>query len=312
MNVWNGLDRIPRDLGPVCATIGNYDGVHRGHAAILAAVVARARAAGATSMLITFDPHPLAVVAPQRRPTLLQTREQKLRALEDTDVDAVVFVRFTEQLARREGPEFVDALLTSGIALRSVHVGANFRFGRDRAGDVATLRRIGSTRGFEVVEVAAVEVGGRVVSSSEIRRRLLDGDVEAAGRMLGRPYAIAGEVVHGDGRGRTLDYPTANVATENDLVLARGVYVSETVLGGATHPSVTNVGVRPTFDGEALAVETHLLDFEGDLYRRRVEVRVLARLREEMRFPDAAALSDQIGRDLAAAVAYFENRALGA
>lgn len=312
MNVWYGFDRTPRDLGPLCATIGNYDGVHLGHAAILRAVVARARAENATSVLITFDPHPLAVVAPERRPALLQTREQKLRALEATGLDAVLFVRFTAELARRTGEEFVDAVLASGLPLQSVHVGGNFRFGRDRAGGVDLLRRIGDLRGFEVVEVAPVRIHDRVVSSSAIRRCLADGDVAEAARMLGRPYSLVGEVVPGDGRGRALDYPTANLSTGNELIPARGVYVTEAVLPAARHPAVTNVGTRPTFDGERFLVETHLLEYSGDLYHQEMEIRFLERLRDEIRFAGAAALSDQIGRDLAAATAFFENGALGA
>ncbi len=312
MNVWNGIDRYPADVGPVCATIGNYDGVHVGHAAILRQVVERARREDAAAVLVTFDPHPLTIVAPDRRPSILQTRDQKLAALEDAGLDGVLFLEFTPALARRTGREFLDTVLGSGLDLRSVHVGGNFRFGRDRSGDVALLRSVGETRGFDVVQVGAVEIDGAIVSSSAIRARIAAGDVDGAARMLGRTYAIEGEVVRGDGRGRSLDYPTANVASDNELIPARGVYVTETVWNAARHPSVTNVGVRPTFDGERLAVETHLLEFDGDLYHSRVEVRFLARLRDELRFRGPVELSDQIGRDLAAAVAYFENGALGA
>jgi riboflavin kinase/FMN adenylyltransferase len=311
MNVWNGMDRYPTDVGPVCATIGNYDGVHRGHSAILAEVVARARRERAAAVLVTFDPHPLTIVAPERRPSILQTRDQKLRALEDAGLDGVLFVRFTAELARRTGREFLETVLASGLELRSVHVGGNFRFGRDRAGNVELLRTVGEARGFDVVEVEAIEVDGTVVSSSAIRARIADGDVDGAARMLGRTYSIVGEVVRGDGRGRTLDYPTANVASHNELIPGRGVYVTETLWTAARYPSVTNVGVRPTFDGERLAIETHLLEFDDDLYHSQVEVRFLARLRDELRFGGPAELSDQIGRDLAATVAYFENGALG-
>lgn len=311
MNVWNGIDRYPAGVGPVCATIGNYDGVHRGHAAILREVVARAGRERLSAVLVTFDPHPLTVVAPERRPALLQTRDQKLRALEDAGLDGVLIVHFTAGLAWSTGREFLDVVLDSGLDLRSVHVGGNFRFGKDRTGDVDLLRTVGASRGFEVVQVDAVEVDGTVVSSSAVRRRIADGDVDGAARMLGRTYSIVGEVVRGDGRGRTLEYPTANVASDNELLPARGVYVTETVWNAARYPSITNIGVRPTFDGGRLAVETHLLEFDDDLYHSRVEVRFLARLRDELRFGGPAELSDQIGRDLAAAVAYFENGALG-
>lgn len=313
MDVWNGIERIPDAAGPVCATIGNYDGVHLGHASILRAVVDRARREEATSLLVTFEPHPTHVVAPARAPRLLQTRDQKLRALESTGLDAVLVVPFTPELARLSGVEFLDAVFGAALELRSIHVGGNFRFGRNRSGDVTLLRSAGALRSFDVVEVEAVMVDGEVVSSSAIRKRLKDGgDVDGAAAMLGRPFALAGEVVRGDGRGRRLRYPTANLACGEALIPARGVYVTETAVEAAVHPSITNVGVRPTFDGERPTVETHLIDFEGDLYHRRLEVHFLARIRDEMRFDGPAALSDQIGRDLAAAHAFFENGALGA
>jgi riboflavin kinase/FMN adenylyltransferase len=306
MRIWNGVDHYPPNTRAV-ATIGNYDGVHLGHRAILKSVADRARDLGEVSLLITFDPHPLSVVAPERRPRLIDTRRQKLEQLESTGLDAVLILSFTPALAALSGERFFDEVLGSQVLLSAVHVGANFRFGRGRSGGLDLLRRIGAERGFDVVEVPAVSLGDRVVSSSTIRALIGDGDVTTAGRMLGRSYALLGEVVPGDGRGRGLSFPTANLRVRNELVPKTGVYVTETFFDAMRYPSVTNVGTRPTFDDSRLTVETHLLDFEGDLYSKEIEVRFMARIRDESRFPGPDALSDQIARDLAATVAYFEN-----
>lgn len=306
MKIWNGLDRY-EDRGPVAITIGNYDGVHLGHRTILRQVVERARKSGGTSALVTFEPHPLTIVAPERRPKRIYTRRQKLEALESTGLDGVLVLEFTRELSSLDGREFFLDFLGSRLTLDAVFVGADFRFGRDRGGDLALLRTIGADRGFDVTEVPAVELDGKVVSSSRIRNRIEEGDVVAAGRMLGKPFAVIGEVVRGDGRGRSLRFPTANLRTDNELLPARGVYVTETVVAASRYPSVTNVGVRPTFAGGETTVESHLIEFEGNLYGETAEVRFLARIREERKFDGPAELSDQIARDLAAAVAYFEN-----
>ena len=307
MKIWNGIERYPEDAGPVVATIGNYDGVHRGHRIILSDVVAAARARNARSLLITFDPHPLQVVAPERRPRLLQTRGQKLECLEATGLDAVLILAFNPTLAAMTGEQFFDAVLDRRVDLAEVRIGENFRFGHDRAGGVDLLASIGAQRDFEVVSVPAVQIDGGIVSSSGIRQRIRDGQVESAAVMLGRPYTIRGEVTHGDGRGRMLRYPTANLSTRNELLPGNGVYVTEAVTGAARQAALSNVGTRPTFHGGEPGVETHLIDFEGNLYGERMEVRFLARIRDEQRFADGAALSNQIARDLAAAEAYFEN-----
>ncbi|MBZ5638646.1 MAG: bifunctional riboflavin kinase/FAD synthetase [Acidobacteriia bacterium] len=308
MTVWNGMDAFPRDAAPVVATIGNYDGVHLGHRAILESVVAAARRRGLPSLVVTFDPHPLAIVAPSRRPRLLQTRRQKLDSLDGCGIGGVLILRFDATFAAMTGEEFFRTFLRGRVTPAAIHVGASFRFGHDRAGDVDLLCRIGSEMGFEVVGVPQVAVSGEIVSSSAVRRIVEDGDVERAARMLGRPFALAGEVVAGDGRGRMLDFPTANLDVENEMVPHRGVYVTESSVLSSRNPSVTNVGVRPTFGGETLVVETHLIDFDEDLLGERMEVRFLARLRDEKRFSGGDELADQIARDRAAAVAYFQGR----
>jgi riboflavin kinase/FMN adenylyltransferase len=310
MNVWNSLDAFPTGREPNCATIGNFDGVHLGHQAILASAVHAARRRSGPSLLISFDPHPLAVVAPSRGPKLLQTRRQKLETLEATGLDGILLLPFDRALAALTGEEFFGTYLAERIRFASVHVGSNFRFGRARGGDIRVLQTLGAALGFSVVAVPPVLIDGETVSSSAIRAAIEAGDVARARSFLGRPFAVTGEVVHGEGRGRALGFPTANVAIDNETVPRRGVYVTETLAFGSRFPSITNVGIRPTFGGTALSVESHLIDVDEDLYGERVEVRFLARLRDEARFAGPAELADQLARDLAAATSYFSGLTL--
>ena len=307
MIVWNGIERYPEGSDPVVATIGNFDGVHAGHRAIVKSALADGRSRGLRVVLVTFDPHPLAVVDPPRKPRLLQTRRQKLDALEATGLDGVLVMRFDATLASTSAEAFFTEVLAPRLRLAALHVGESFRFGRGREGELELLRRIGAATGFEVVGVPSVRIDGELVSSSSIRRRVEEGDVEHARRMLSRPFAVTGEVVRGEGRGATLDFPTANVAFENELLPRRGVYVTQSVTLALRLPSVTNVGVRPTFGGSEVVVESHLIDFAEDLYGERMEVRFLARIRDEKKFTSGNELADQIARDRAAAVAFFQN-----
>jgi riboflavin kinase/FMN adenylyltransferase len=306
MTVWYGIESVPASAPAFAATVGNFDGVHLGHRAILESLTVAAKASGVSTLLVTFDPHPLAVVAPERRPKLLQTRRQKLDALGETGLDAVLFLRFDRAMSQLTGEEFFTKALGERIRLAAVHVGRHFRFGRNREGDLDLLERIGLAKGFHVLGVPPVVQQGETVSSSAIRRSLEAGDVELARRMLGRPFALAGEVTEGAGRGRMLEFPTANLAVENEMIPSRGVYVTETQVLAGRHPSITNVGVRPTFGEGALAVETHILDFEEDIYGERMELGFLARLRDEKRFDSPSELADQIARDRAAAFSYFQ------
>jgi len=310
MNIWSGIESYPADRPSVIATIGNYDGVHLGHQAIVRQVVDQARRTGSPSLLITFSPHPLSVVAPDREPQHLQSRGQKLESLRQTGLADVLILNFTRELAQLGGEEFFGQLLADRVRFSAVFVGENFAFGHRRQGNLDLLRSIGARNGFEVHGVPAVETEGQVISSTAIRRALAEGDVALARRMLGRPHVVSGEVVRGDGRGRSLDCPTANVATNNEVLPSPGVYVTETMVIAGRFASVTNVGRRPTFGGDTLTVETHLLDFNDDLYDERIDVQFLERIRDEERFSDAAALADQLARDRAAALAFFENQSL--
>jgi len=307
MKIWNDVNQLPTERSPVVASIGNYDGVHLGHQAILNRVVTTARAKDLPSLLITFDPHPTAIVAPHSKPQLLQTRRQKLDCLEQMGLTDVLVLEFTPAVASLNGLRFFDEVLGERLRFHALHVGEDFKFGYRRYGDLTLLKRIGSRMGFDVFVASAVRVDGQTVSSSLIRRAIAEGSVELASRMLGRPFAIEGEVVRGDGRGGKLQFPTANLEVENTLLPKPGVYVTETVAVASRHPSVTNVGFRPTFNGRLLTVESHLLEFEGDLYHERVEVRFLDRIRDEMRFAGPSDLADQVGRDRAAAESFFQN-----
>jgi len=307
MIVWNGMDRYPSKAAPVVATIGNYDGVHLGHRAILKSATAAAKRCGLESLLVTFDPHPLSVVAPSRRPRLLDTRRQKLDTLAECGIDGVLILRFDATFAAMSAEEFFRTFLKGRVTPAEIHVGANFRFGHDRAGDADLLCRIGSEMGFAVVGIPQVEIGGEIVSSSAIRRLVEEGSVERAARMLGRPFALTGEVVSGEGRGRALDFPTANLDAENEMIPRRGVYITETSVLSLRSPSITNIGVRPTFGGETQVIEAHLIDFDEEILGERIDLRFLARLRDEARFASPDELADQIARDRAAAVAFFQS-----
>jgi riboflavin kinase/FMN adenylyltransferase len=305
MKVWNGLADLPERKSPVVASIGNYDGVHRGHQAILASAIADARRRGLVAALITFDPHPLTVVAPDRRPDLVQTRRQKLRSLEQTGIDEVLILQFDTALAQLDGEAFFNDYLLPRCPLAAVHVGQNFRFGKARRGDVDLLTAIGQRAGFEVERAEAVTVDDRIVSSSAVREAVRTGDVACATRLLGHPFALTGLVARGAARGAELGFPTANLEPDNMLLPRVGVYLSQVRALAGLHVAMTNVGVRPTFGDERLCVEAHLLDFDQDLYGQRIEVLFLERLRDEQRFDGSEQLADQLARDRAATESYF-------
>jgi len=293
-------------------TIGNFDGIHIGHRAILRTVTDRARALDGEAVVYTFDPHPRKVLQGARAPGLLTTTEQKLELLAAEQIDLVVLEPFTVEFARTPPEQFVRECVHARLAPREVYVGYDFHFGHDREGSMRTLTELGPRLGFAVTIIPEVTIGSRDVSSTRIRERLAAGEVEEAALLLGRPHAIRGRVVAGERRGRTLGFPTANLEPETEVLPGHGVYAGRVRLlddppaagspagpaRGARFGAVTNVGRRPTFepDGRPLA-EAHLLDFRGDLYGRRIEVTFESRLREERRFAGADELREQIARD---------------
>jgi riboflavin kinase/FMN adenylyltransferase len=277
------------------ATIGNFDGVHLGHQALLASVRARAEALRRPSAVLTFDPSPVEVLRPERAPSRIQAAEDRVAALRQ-HVDHVIVERFDHALAAREPEWFAREILGNRLNVSALVVGFDFRFGRGRAGSADDLRAI---LGVPVDVFAAVDAGGEAVSSSRIRTAVLDGEVALAGRLLGRPHRIGGIVVHGDARGRTIGFPTANLVVDRGLLPAHGVYAVR-VAGPALVDAlgVMNIGVRPTFAGRELRVEVHVLDFAGDLYDARLDVDLVARIRGEQAFAGIEALVAQIHRDV--------------
>ncbi|PZN07860.1 MAG: bifunctional riboflavin kinase/FAD synthetase [Bacillota bacterium] len=288
--------------GPTCVAIGTFDGVHRGHQALLRGAVAAARAQHAVAVALTFDPHPLAVLAPQRLPPLLGTLEDRLALFAALGVDRALVARFDRNLARTTAEAFTRDVLAGRLQARAVFVGYNFRFGRDGAGTPADLERWGRRWGFWTHVVPPVRIGRQAVSSSWIRGALEMGEVDAAAQGVGPPLPGAGRVIRGGGGGGSLGFPTGNLGVPAGLALpAPGVYAVWVRVGGALHRGVANLGRRPTFGGGELRLEVHLLDVAVPLYGQRIRVGFVRRLREERRFAGPAQLAEQIRRDVAAA-----------
>lgn len=284
---------------PSVVTIGNFDGVHRGHRVLLRRVVDTAQARDLRAVAVTFDPHPAAILRPGTQPPRLQTVDDRLAALGDAGIDLVVVLAFTPQLAASSPERFVQQVLAGPLEARRVVVGTNFRFGHRAAGDVVTLVECGARRGVEVEAVTLLDLDGQPLSSSLVRRHLSDGNVEAAARALGRPYALRGQVVAGEGRGRTIGVPTANLDVAPDMALpADGVYAGHAKSGDLVWPAVTNVGVRPTFGGTTRTIEVHLLDADVDLYGSTLQVAFAHRIRGEQRFSSAEELVARIAQDV--------------
>lgn len=293
---------IPDDLRGASLALGNFDGVHKGHQAVIAA----ARAHGGLLAAAVFEPHPREVFQPQGRPFRLQSSGQRACALAGEGVQALIEIGFDRDLAGLSPAAFCERVLCARIAPRAVVVGFDFRFGKDRAGDTEFLTAHGARHGYDVVVVDAVDDAahpGAKVSSTAIREALAAGDLEEAAALLGRPWAIEGVVETGFQRGRTINVPTANIPLGAYVRPRFGVYAARVQIGdGVARPAVANIGVKPTVAGDAAPlVEAHLFDFQGDLYGRKIEVELAAFLRDERKFTDFAALTAQIGEDLATA-----------
>lgn len=301
MRIVRGLESFPPEARASAVALGVFDGVHLGHRAILGTAVARAGAEGLDALACTFDRHPAEILQPDRAPAAITTLDERLGLIAETGVAAAVVLSFTRELAAVEPEAFVKDILLSRLHARDVVVGFNHRFGRGARGDARLLESLAERLGFRAHVVPPLEVDGVPVSSTEIRAALQRGDVRRAARFLGRPYAIAGTVTAGAGRGRTLGFPTANIEADRVLLIPRGVYLGRVTVDGQVRPGVVNVGVRPTFGETTLAIEAHVLDFAGDLYGRQLRLEFLDRLRDEMRFGSVEELRMQIGRDIAAA-----------
>lgn len=296
-----GPSGLPCDGRPVIVTVGTFDGVHLGHWSVLEEIGARAAARNGRSVLVTFDPHPLRIVRPAAAPPLLTTPDEKKAVLVESPLDYVVFVAFTPELRDYSPRRFVTELLLSRLGMSELVIGYDHGFGRGRSGDVDTLRVIAAECGFALDVVDAVQADDAAISSTSIRRALLDGRLAEANRGLGRPYPLTGIVVRGDGRGRELGFPTANirVAGQDKLVPAAGIYACHASVAGRRHMGALHIGPRPSFPGADATVEVFLLDFDGELYGHEVRLDLIEYLRPVAAFGTARALTRQIRNDVA-------------
>jgi riboflavin kinase/FMN adenylyltransferase len=295
---------------PVLA-LGNFDGLHRGHRKILDRLQRVAGERRATSVVMTFDPHPPRVVRPDKAPPLLMTKTQKLEGLAQAGVDGAAIVRFTHELSQWEPETFVRTVLVDWLRVSEVWVGANFLFGHDRSGNFSLLRTLGARYGFKAEKIDPVRYKDFVVSSTRVRRLVTEARVDEAAALLGHPYVVEGVVVRGAQRGRSIGFPTANLCSENELMPPHGVYATNAIIDGIVLPSVTNIGTRPTVDSSGkTSVETHIFDLERDLYGATMRLAFVQRLRDERAFDSLDLLKSQIAADCARARVLFDRLSL--
>ena len=296
----DGTSGLPRDDRPVIVTVGTFDGVHRGHWSVLEEIGARAAARAGRSVLVTFEPHPLRIVRPDAAPKMLTTMDEKKVVLAGSRLDYVVFLAFTPELREYSPRRFVTEILLGGLGMSELVIGYDHGFGRGRSGNVDTLRDIGAECGFAVDVVEAVHAGDAAISSSSIRRALAEGRLADANRGLGRPYPITGTVVSGDGRGRELGFPTANLRVHgtDKLVPAEGIYACYATVSAGRFMGALHIGPRPTFPGADAAVEVFLLDFDGELYGCEVRLELIERLRPVAAFDSVDELVEQMRVDV--------------
>ena len=299
MAVISDLKQLKQPLRNPVLTIGNFDGVHKGHLALFDMVKERAKLIDGQSALITFDPHPIKVVKPGNGPRLITLTQQKLELIEDANIDVIFCLPFTKEFASISARDFVRGILVEKIGIREMVVGYDYTFGHKREGNIRLLKEMGEAFGFMVHVVEPVHVGNKPVSSTSIRKLVREGNLPEAKELLGRDYQICGTVVKGKNRGaRLLGFPTANLELIDELVPKEGVYAVNVVVGDQTLNGVTNIGHNPTFGKGPFSVETHLLDFEGDLLGKKIQVKFIKRLRDERPFGSIKDLADQIGQDI--------------
>jgi riboflavin kinase/FMN adenylyltransferase len=306
MKVISRLEELTPVYPSPIVTVGNFDGVHLGHQNLLRDLVTHAGRIGGTPVVVTFHPHPLQVLAPNNAPLQIQTLSQKLEVIELLGIPLVVVIPFHMEFAQTEADDFAVGLWER-LRFKEIYVGPNFAFGHRRQGSFNLLKEIGEEKGFLAGKIHQVQFRGNRVSSTAIRQALVSGQVGFARRLLARPYDLKGVIVHGTGIGTTLQIPTANLRTSNELIPRRGVYVTLFIVDGCRYQSVTNIGFRPTMNEGAasLSIETHMLDSDQDVYGKEATLEFLMRLRDERRFPDKSALIDRIRKDKVNARRYF-------
>jgi riboflavin kinase / FMN adenylyltransferase len=292
------LSRITTKFTNTVLTLGNFDGLHLGHQELIKIVMKRARETGAASMVVTFRPHPLKILAPEKCPPLISIYEEKIALFEKLGLDVLVKIPFTLDFSAMSPEDFTKKILCDLLGAKEIFVGYNYRFGRGRAGTVETLKKLGEKYGFVVREVEQISLDGEVISSTKIRKLLGEGQVERAARLLGRTYAITGIVVKGDGRGKGLGFPTANIAPKHSIIPAGGVYAVRFFVREKLYDGIANIGVRPTFDENRLTIEVYVLDFNEDIYGEEISLYFIGKIREERKFKSPDDLIRQIAADI--------------
>lgn len=305
MQVFESLDLLPKFVNPIL-TIGNYDGLHVGHQKIIERIKVKAREKRGTSMLMTFHPHPLTILKPDKFVGLITPLHVKRKLIEAAGIDVLFIIPFTDEFHHISPEFFVDNLLVEKIGIKGLIVGYDFKFGKRGKGNVEYLASKSTDYGFFFEIQAAITLDGEKVGSNRIRKMILEGDVKKATVHLGRPYMIKGMVIPGDGRGRTIGFPTINLKTDFPLIPKRGVYVSSVEIDGKKFPAVTNIGYNPTFDGQNLTIETYILDFAQDLYGRELALYFSDRIRDEVKFGSVDELKERIRMDVETAREYFK------
>ena len=303
MQVFRTFEELSRHSHKVCLAVGVFDGVHLGHQRVIGQARDDARAAGGTSVVLTFDPHPMRVLAPDKAPLLLTSTEHKLSLVEKLGMDACLLLTFDKPFSFTPPDRFIDNVARQTNQLQEICVGTRFRFGHERTGDVRLMEALAPKYGFVAKEIQSVTLGGEMISSTAIRQHVLNGRLERAAAMLGRPFSILGSVETGDHRGRDLGFPTANLNPHDEVLPPDGVYVVRVNIGAELLGGVVNIGVRPTFPGATpgRTLEVHILDFTRDLRGQNIEVLFLSKLRDEQKFASVEALKAQIAADIRAA-----------
>ncbi len=310
MKIFHNIDNADIQR-PTVVTLGVFDGLHLGHQQIMRTVVERARIVGAIPTAITFDPHPRAVLHPDSAPPLLQTLDQRLANFEVLGIEQAIVIRFDKAFATIDAESFIRKILYERLHCKEVHIGKDFAFGRGRQGNIGLLRKVGAELGFVADEVLEVQFRGRRISSSVIRELLATGNVNLARRMLGRPYGVEGVIERGARRGHTIGFPTANLRPVNRVIPRYGVYATATLWDGVWRQSITNIGVRPTFEHTAEpSIETYIFDFDEDIYGDVIRVRFIYRIRDERKFNGPEELKLQISKDVLRARNFFERHAV--
>ena len=306
MQIFRRLEELPGNFGITVASVGNFDGVHRAHQNVLAAIAKRAKALHAGSLVVTFDPHPTRVLRPDAAPQLITPLDRKLELISKYGVDAVLVLPFTQDFSKTSAADFAE-LLGKRLKAKEVHEGFNFHFGHKAQGNLEKLTELGNRSGFAVISYPEMRLRGESVSSSRIRELIRKGDVSRPRPLLGRPFSITAHPAKGRGYGKQYTVPTINLGAYDELAPGNGVYITRTRIGDETFDSVTNVGNRPTFGADSFAIESHLLDFHPiDLNENtEIETCFLRRLRSEIKFPTVEALRAQIGKDVSRAQRYF-------